>query len=273
MAIVAIAQQIGSRGIELGQFLAAELGYRFLSGNDLIAATARQYNVTAEQLRVVDERQPHFWERLRTDGPRLSAYFRAVALKEMAADRIVAVGRTAPIYLPDGFGCGLKVRAVAPLEARVRQVSVEEKLDRAAAEQRVREYDRELRERVRTLYGIEIDDPTRYHFMINTATYPLPALAAMLAACVRQTESACGEESLAMVRDAALVAQVRAAMLIHPRIGNAQIEVQCTHGAVTLSGASLVPPWDQLARQVVASVEGVVSIEVGAEEPPIPART
>ncbi len=76
-----------------------------------------------------------------------------------------------------------------------------------------------------------------------------------------------------MVRDAALVAQVRAAMLFHPRIGNAQIEVQCTHGAVTLSGASLVPPWDQLVRQVAGSVEGVVSIEVGAEEPPIPART
>ena len=61
MAIIAISQQIGSRSNELGQIVAKRLGYRFLCREDLIAQVSRIYNVTPEQLVVVDERQPHFW--------------------------------------------------------------------------------------------------------------------------------------------------------------------------------------------------------------------
>ena len=38
------------------------------------------------------------------------------------------------------------------------------------------------------------------------------------------------------------------------------------------SSAALVPPWDELANRVVSQIEGVVSVELGVEEPPIPPR-
>ncbi|HEY6395494.1 MAG TPA: BON domain-containing protein, partial [Candidatus Binataceae bacterium] len=71
------------------------------------------------------------------------------------------------------------------------------------------------------------------------------------------------------LRDAATAAQVRAALLAHPKIRNAQIAVQCASGVVQLNGPGLVPPWDKLVNEVARGVEGVVAVEVAAEEVPI----
>ena len=64
MAIIAMSQQVGSRGYDLGRLVAKRLDYRFVSREDLIAQVSRDYNVTPDQLVVLDERQPHFWSRL-----------------------------------------------------------------------------------------------------------------------------------------------------------------------------------------------------------------
>ena len=55
MAVIAISQQIGSRGIELGELAARELGYRFQTGDQLIAETAKRFNVSADQI-ITDSR-------------------------------------------------------------------------------------------------------------------------------------------------------------------------------------------------------------------------
>ena len=80
MAVIAISQQIGSRGAVLGELAAKELGYRFLSGEQLIAQTATRFNVSAEQMKWFDVHTPHFWDRQKSDGPRFAAFYRAVWL-------------------------------------------------------------------------------------------------------------------------------------------------------------------------------------------------
>ncbi len=63
MAVIVINQQLGSRGVELGQLAAKELGFRFLTRSDLISEASQTYKVEAGQFLVIDEHQPHFWER------------------------------------------------------------------------------------------------------------------------------------------------------------------------------------------------------------------
>ena len=87
-----------------------------------MAEVSRTYNVTAEQLVVLDERQPHFWSRLKTESTRYVSFFRANLLREMAQDRLVAVSQTAAVFMPP-YGCGLKVRVVGPFDNRVKLVS------------------------------------------------------------------------------------------------------------------------------------------------------
>jgi hypothetical protein len=107
------ALDVEVREVELGQRAAEKLGYRFMTGDGDHCRAAQRYNVTQEQLLIVDDRRPNFWERVRTDSAKLYCYFSATALSEMAKDKLVLVGRTIAQSLPDD-GCGLRARAVAP---------------------------------------------------------------------------------------------------------------------------------------------------------------
>src|SRR5229473_6250865 len=191
MAIIAITQHLGTRGVELGRVAAETLGYRFLTSDELIAKTSQAYKVTPEQLVIVDERRPHFWERLKTDTERFVAFFRAVVLKEMAKDRLIVLGRSVAHILPE-HGCGLRVRLVGPMKDRVREVAAEEKLAPAVAERRVRDYDREVRARLQALFEVDIEDPSAHHLTLNTFTTPMQLLIAMLMTCIAEIDRTAG---------------------------------------------------------------------------------
>ena len=271
MAVIAISQQIGSRGIELGELAARELGYRFQTGEQLIAETARRFNVSAEQIKWFDVHNPHFWER-KTDGSRFAAYYRAVFLQEAAQDRIVVAGRGSAHFLPQG-GCGIRVRTMAPVADRVNQVAKDEKLAPAAAEKRVRDFDTEVKARTQTLFGQDIDDPAIYDLVINTARLPLASHASTLAALATHIDSEESAERKKCMSDASIAAQVHAALVAHPKIRDAQMSVNCSAGCVRVSGVGLVPPWDELVIGVAQTIEGVASVEVGAEEDPVTLTT
>jgi cytidylate kinase len=274
MAVIAISQQIGSRGAALGELAAKELGYRFLSGEQLIAQTATRFNVSAEQMKWYDVHTPHFWERHKTEGYRFATFYRAVFLHEAALDRIVVAGRNSAHFLPEKCR-GLRIRVIAPLAERINQTADDEKIPLDAADRRVREFDTEVKARSLSLFGIDLDEPTLYDLVVNTARRPLPVLAATLATLATRLDSdAAGDAtpSTAM-RDAAIAAEVHAALIAHPKIRDAQVAVNCSSGAVRVSGPGLVPPWDDLVIGVAQTVEGVASVEVGAEEAPITLTT
>src|SRR5437016_10849753 len=168
MAVIAINQQLGSRGAELGELAARSLGYRFLARNEIVELAARAYSVDPNQFLIIDERQPHFWERNKAETERLFSFLRSVLLKEMARDRLVVVGSSPANVLPE-CGCGLRVRVTASLASRAKRLEEDEKLAPAAAEKRVRDHDREVRARAQTISAIDIDDPARYHLVLNTS--------------------------------------------------------------------------------------------------------
>ncbi len=267
MAVIAISQQRGSRGIELGELAARELGYRFQTGEQLIAETARRFNVSAEQMKWFDVRTPHFWER-KAESSRFAAYYRAVFLQAAAQDRIVVAGRGSAHFLPEG-GCGIRVRTMAPVAERIKQVAKDENLAAAAAEKRVRDFDAEVKARTLSLFGQDIDDPAIYDLVINTARLSIASHAKALAALAAHIDSEGRPERTKVMRDAAIAASVNAALVAHPKIRDAQMSVNCSAGCVRVSGPGLVPPWDDLVIGVAQTIEGVASVEVGAEEDPV----
>ena len=270
MAIIAINQQLGSRGDELGQLAADALGYRFWGRRELVSAASRAYRVEPEQFLIIDERQPHFWERPKVDTDRLRAFLRAVIFREMAQDRMVFASSSGAQLMPAN-GCGLRVRAMAPFPIRVRNVAGIEKLTAAAAEKRVRDHDREVKARAQSLYSFDIDDPGIYDLVLNTAVLSLDILVAPLRSCAEKIDAS-GDHGVQELRDAAVAAQVRAALLSHPKFGHADINVDCVLGAVRVDGPGLVAPWDDLARKVAAEIEGVKSCDIGGDDPPMPLR-
>jgi cytidylate kinase len=271
MAIIAINQQLGSRGDELGQLAADALGYRFWGRREIINAAAREYNVEPDQFLIIDERQPHFWERPKVDADRLRAFLRASLFKEMAKDRIVFASSSGAQLMPAN-GRALRVRAMAALPLRIRHIMAIEGLSSSAAEKRVRDHDREVKARALSLYNFDIDDAQIYDLVLNTSVLPLSAMVETLRSCTAHIDAWLDGNGIQELRDAALAAQVRAALLSHPKFGHADINVECARGAVRLNGPGLVAPWDDLARQVAAQIDGVTSCEIGANEPPMPLR-
>jgi cytidylate kinase len=271
MAIIAMTQHLGTHYLELGRLTAERLGYRFKTADEVIADASRIYHIPPEQLVINDERRPHFWERLKTDTERFVQFFRAAVLKEMVADRLVVVGRSVTHMMPDA-GCGLRVRLTAPLKERVRVVAAEEKLAPAVAERRVRDYDREMRARIQALLDVDMDEPANFAMVLNTHSLPLATLAGMLADLATEIDRTASPESWRQLRDVALAAEVRAALMLHPKIGRSPLEVECLAGVVQVTGPGLVPPWDDLITDVARQVEGVRAVEVNADEQPMPVR-
>jgi cytidylate kinase len=271
MAVVAIAQQIGSRGLELGTVVAGRLQYPLLGPDEIAAEASRDYKITPEVFSLVDERQPGWWERLTTDNARLATYFRAVILKHMSRANIVVVGRSIPFLMPDTRH-GLRVRAIAPFAARVREVMREEKLDAAAAERRVRHYDQEVRARIQRTLGVDLEESGHYDLMVNTATRPMSWVASTIIELAAAIDREADSGSIQILKDASLAAQVRAALLAHPKMGHAPIEVDAAGGVVVLKSSALVPPWDELAGSIVRRVPGVMRVELQLEQPPMPLR-
>src|SRR5262249_50977773 len=269
MEVVAITQQLGSRGEDLGRIIAENLSYRFLCQRDLWEGTARRYQVTPEQLLILDEHKPHFWERSNNDTRRFQAFYRAALLTWFAQDRVVAVGRAVAHILP-AVGYGLRVHVIAPLQERVKQIAGEESLDLASAQKRTLHHDREVRARVQSLSNVDIEDPTIYNLVINTVGHPFESLAASVIELTRKLENRTDNERLQNLCDTAIAQQVRAALLAHPKVGEAPVEVSCRMGVITLSGPGLVSPWNSLVESVARSIPGVASVEIAAEEPPIP---
>jgi cytidylate kinase len=273
MAVVAIAQKIGSRGLELGALTASRLHYPLLGPDEIAAEASRDYNITPEVFNLFDERQPGWWERLTTDNVRLAGYFRAVILKHMSRCNIVVVGRSVPFLIPPDTRHGLRIRTVAPLNLRVQEVMKVERLDASAAERRVRHYDQEVRARVQRSLGVDLEETSHYDLIVNTSARPLPLLATMIADLASAIDRESDQNSVQALKDASLAAQVRAALLAHPKMGHAPIDVEARSGVVMLKSSALVPPWDELAGSIVRRVAGVVRVELQVEEPPMPLRS
>jgi cytidylate kinase len=272
MATIAIGQRLGSGGAELGALIARRLEARFLGLDDLRSEAATLYQADPEQLRVFDTREPHFWDWLTTDTTRLLTYFHAVILKHLAEDQVVLVSHSMPVWVPKSVGHVLRVRTIAPIEVRMKRVMDEERLSARQAAHRVRESDREVQARVRKMLEVDVEDPQLYDVVLNTTSAPLDTLATVVIDFARAVAKSCSANSRHLLNDACLTSQVRAALMVHPKIGHAPVEVTSSRGVVTITGESLVPPWDRLVRDLVAQVEGVASVKLEAGEPLIPSR-
>jgi hypothetical protein len=125
---------------------------------------------------------------------------------------------------------------------------------------------------MRSILKVDVEDPQLYDVILNTSSAPLDALAAVVIDLARAVAGSCSGNSRILLKDACITSQVRAALMAHPKIGHASLEVMSSGGAVTITGQSLVPPWDRMVRDVVVQVEGVASVKLEADEPFVPPR-
>lgn len=185
--VVAVSREYGARGAELARLVAERLGFACWD-QEILHAIARRTHTSERLIAAFDEHhRASILETVRsmTSGGPLSSseYFRELArLVHSIATHgaAVLVGRGVQFLLPPDQV--LRVRVVAPLEARIRGLAERRGLTELDARAEIATVDADRAAFMRDHYGREVDDPTAYDLVVNTGSVPLDAAATIVAA-------------------------------------------------------------------------------------------
>jgi cytidylate kinase len=174
---VSVSREAGARGTELARCVAQRLEFR-LWDQELVHRIAEESGASETLLRAVDEHARGAIEDLlagvlmgdaSTETEYLAQLIRVIhAIAQHGS--AVLVGRGAQFVL--SASTALRVRVVAPLDARVRNLAAARGLAEREARAEVERVDRERVNFVRHHYKRDATDPSAYDLVINSATLP-----------------------------------------------------------------------------------------------------
>jgi hypothetical protein len=173
--MICISRQYGARGGEMGRLVAERLGFRYYA-QELIHDVAEAAHVRRQLVESLDERiQDGISEwvagLIKRGVFAPSDYLRnlsKVVLTLGRHGRGVIIGRGAHFILEPM--ATLRIRTIAPLEARVARIADRDNLAPAAARATVLRIDGERVAFNKQHYGADITDPDHYDLVLNTAT-------------------------------------------------------------------------------------------------------
>jgi cytidylate kinase len=206
--LVTLSRQLGAGGSEVAEAVAEALAFRLVD-RALAESVAARAGVAAEDVARLEERTPGFLERFLhasaaelpdpfvppTGAPadfeeaRLVRATRALVRELAAEGRVVIVGRGAWAILA-GAPAALHVRVVAPLEARVARLAERLGTDARAAQQLAARSDAERARYFHDYYGLDVNDPTHFDLVVNTARLGIAGAAALVVASARAIDAA-----------------------------------------------------------------------------------
>jgi cytidylate kinase len=271
MAILAISQEMGSGGAEIGMTVATRLGYTYVDNEELLGR-AQRYGLAEDRLARLVEDRPTWVERFDAETRRCILALQTVLYEFAQADNTVLMGGGGQ-WLLRGVPHALRTRIVAPFSERVTRLTAtlsaegRERVTPKTVAQFIRRDDIQKSARMRYLFDVDLKDPGLYDVHINTAALSRVAAVHLLADLARQPEFASTEAGRQLVADRALASQVEVALAGHPDLRRRAINVESRQGDVTLELSSGADP--EMARTVAQGVAGVQSVSLRAAEIPI----
>ena len=165
MSIITISRGSYSRGKEVAETLARELGYECVS-REIILEASEQFNIPEIQLVHAIEDAPSILNRLTRGKERYVAYVRAALLKRVQRDDVVYHGFAGDLLLQD-VPSVLKVRIIASIEDRIREVVKQDGLSEDEARERIAKADDARRKWRHHLYNVDPRDVSLYDLVLQ----------------------------------------------------------------------------------------------------------
>ena len=175
---IALSRQHGSGGEVLARRLAETLDLEVFD-REIIQRIAARTQLREQAVTALDERDravidewlaPFAAERYLTHYDYLHHLIGVVAAIARRGGAVI-VGRGAHLLLRPGEA--LRVRVVAPPEARIAAVAEEEGLSERAARQRIEAVESERRGFLRQYFRADFDDPAQFDLVVNSAVLGL----------------------------------------------------------------------------------------------------
>lgn len=268
MAVITISRGSMSGGMAFAECLARTLGYPSLAREVLVQA-AGKLDVPEEKLRGKIEKSAGFWERMTSDRRIYLIALQSALADAAVGGNLVYHGHAGHLLLKD-LPNVLRVRLIAPLPARIREVMNRQSLNYESARDYIRLVDEERMRWTKFVYGLDWRDPRNYDIVINLGNIAIDTACAMVAAAVKLPAYDTTKEVRKRLRDYALACRIKVALAANSKWRTITFDVRADDGKVEVfgevaTGGVLIRqagPSEEEIQLIVKTVEGVEKVVV-----------
>lgn len=268
MPIITVSRGSMSGGKALAECLSRALGSPCV-GREILIEAAAKLGVPEQVLAKKMERGPGLWDQLTLERRVYLVAVQAALAEHTEKGDLVYHGLAGHMLLR-GLPGVLRLRLIAPLEARIRTVMEREGLTREAAEHHIYDVDENRIRWTRFMYGVDLQDPHLYDLVLNLESMSIPAACAIVLAAVQQPDFAVTERVREQLAGFALACRVKVALATHPASRGLDLEVTAAGDILTITGEVPQPVmlthtssrWEQELTQIAKSVKGVQRVEL-----------
>jgi hypothetical protein len=217
MAIITISRGSYSKGKEVAEGVAQQLGYRCIS-REVVLEASDHYRIPEIRLIRAIHDAPTILERFGHGKLAFVAYYQAALAQLCRSDNIVYHGLAGHLLLK-GVPHLLKVRIIADLGDRVLHEMEREGIGEQEARSLILRDDLERRRWTQALYGVDPWDSTLYDLVIHIHRYRVSDAVNFICESARLDPFRTTRESRQQMEDLFLATQVKAAMVAyHPEV-------------------------------------------------------
>lgn len=260
MAIITISRGSYSKGKEVAEKVAKNLGYTCLSRGGVIEEASNQWKIPKVKLVRAVHDAPGILERLGYSKEKYVVYLQAATLKHFKEDNVVYHG-LAGHFMVKGVHHVLKVRILANIEDRVREEIKREKISRKEALDILRRDDEARRRWSKYLFGIETSDPYSYDLVIHVNKMTTDDAVDVICHTAKLPSFRTTPESQKIMDDLALASEVKAVLIgFRPNI-----EVFADQGLIVVEMRSRLTSEKRSVeeiRKIIGDVPGVKEVQV-----------
>jgi len=257
MSIITISRGSYSKGREIAEKVAEELGYDCIS-RDIILEASEHYNIPEIKLVRAIHDAPSILEKVTHGKEAKIAYMRLALLRHFQKDNVVYHGLAGHFFVKEVTHV-LKVRIIADMEDRVRLEMAREKISREEALRVLKNDDEQRRKWSQYLYGIDTRDSSLYDLVIHIKKVKVQDAVNIICHTVNLESFHTTDESQKTMNDLLLAAEVKAAL-----VGSAaHVEVSAKDGVIFLSAkgkSKRLAPGEEI-EAIVRKVPGVLDIK------------
>lgn len=263
MSIVTISRGSYSRGKEVAEKLAEKLQYDCVSREILLEAS-EEFNIPEISLVRAIHDSPSILERFRHGKERYISYYQYALLRHVQKDNVIYHGLAGQYFLRH-IPHVLKVRILAGMEERVKEVMRRDEVSARDAENILRKDDDERRRWGLKLYGVDVWDSRLYDMVLLIDRLSVDDAVDLIFEAVKKPVFQTSTESQKILDNHLLCAKIHV-MLVNFSL---MIEVQANDGIITLCNIGEVLRTDSALRtkieEMIRNIEGVKDIEFGGK--------
>jgi cytidylate kinase len=259
MAIITISRGSYSRGKEVAEKVAQELGYECIA-REIVLEASEEFNMPEIKLIRAIHDAPSILNRFAYGKEKYIAYIQEALLKHLQKDNVVYHGLAGHFFVR-GISHVLKVRIIADLEERIRLEMEREGISKKEASHILKKDDKERKKWSEHLYGIDTWDPTLYDLVLHIHKITVDDAADIICHVARLKHFQTTPESQKAMDDLALSAEVKAALIDT----KPDIQVSADNGVVHIgTEAPLVQEsiWIQKMEKIAKAIPGVKEIRI-----------